>query len=397
MSYERPYDGLEVIDLSQGIAGPYCGSLLALYGANVIKIEPPEGDWSRRLGVRVGDQSALSVCGNRGKRSIALDLKHDEARGVVIDLARGADVFIEGFRPGAMDRLGLGYEVLSADNPRLLYLSVSGYGRHGPLGGEPCTDTVAQAFTGLMSVNVGRDGIPHRVGFPVADMFTALFAFQALATAVHAREGEGAGRHIDVSLIMSAAAVQCGAITEHVLSGGAPKMLNAPAGAYRSADGWIAITLVTEAQFVAMCEAMDLVALPRDPRFADFQARAAHLDDLVPLIQERLLALGTADWCERFRRAGALAQPVHDYGEWLEHPHVRETDVAPRVTQPGVGEVPMPRIPGMPAIARDDPRAVTPHLGEHTREILAECGRDAAAVERLATCGAVRIPAGDTG
>ncbi|MDX1431171.1 MAG: CoA transferase [Gammaproteobacteria bacterium] len=393
MSYERPFEGLRAVDLSQGIAGPYCGSLLALHGAEVIKIEPPEGDWSRRLGERIGDQSALAICGNRGKRSIALDLKREEAKAIALDLARRADVLIEGFRPGVMDRLGLGYEAVRIDNPRILYLSVSGYGQRGPLREQPCTDTVVQAFSGLMSINVGADGIPHRVGFPVADMVTALYAFQALATAIHARAGETVGRHLDVSLIQSAAAIQSGAITEHVLSGGAPKVLNAPAGAYRTADGWLAITLVTEAQFVAMCEAMELAELPADPRFADFQSRAAHLDALVPVIQARLRERDTAAWCARFDAAGALAQPVHDHGQWLEHAHVRAIDAAPRVAQPDVGDVPMPRIPGMAPIAADDPRAVAPHIGEHAREILEAYGRDAESIERLAETGVVRIPA----
>lgn len=394
MSYERPYAGLRVIDLSQGIAGPYCGSLLALYGADVIKIEPPEGDWSRRLGARFGDQSALSICGNRGKRSIALDLKHEAARDVALAIAGQADVLIEGFRPGVMERLGLGYETVRAKNPRILYLSVSGYGQGGPLRDQPCTDTVVQAFSGLMSINVGGDGVPHRVGFPVTDMVTALYAFQALATALHARSSETQGRHLDVSLMQSAAAVQSGAITEHVLSGGAPKILNAPAGAYRSADGWVAVTLVTEAQFVAMCEAMDLTELPADARFADFQARAAHLDALVPLIAERLRTRTTAEWCDRFQRAGALAQPLHDHGEWLGHAHVRDVDAAPHVLQPDVGEVPMPRIPAMPSIEPGDPRSIAPHIGEHGAEILAQVGRGEHTIERLVTNGAVRLRAG---
>ena len=175
MSYEAPFAGLKVVDLSQGIAGPYCAMLLAQHGAEVIKVEGlGDGDWARTLGTRYGSHSAFSIIGNLGKRSIAVDLKSDAGKAVVWRLLKGADVFLEGFRPGVIKRLGFDYAAVSAREPRILYVAISGFGQSGPLSERPAMDPVLQAYTGLMSENRGEDGIPHRVPVIVVDMSTAL-------------------------------------------------------------------------------------------------------------------------------------------------------------------------------------------------------------------------------
>src|ERR1700748_2817748 len=163
-THDAPYRGLRVLDFGQGIASPYCAMLLAVYGADVIKVEPPEGDWSRFLGTTYGGHTTLSAVYNRGKRSLCLDLKHKDGIAVARRLAQASDVFIEGFRPGVAARLGLGYEELSRDNPGLIYLSISGFGQTGPYSKRPGSDSVAQAFSGLVSINVGTYGTPHPIG-----------------------------------------------------------------------------------------------------------------------------------------------------------------------------------------------------------------------------------------
>lgn len=391
MSYERPYDGLKVLDLSQGVAGPYCGSLLALYGADVIKVEPREGDWARRLGTDYAGHSVLDICGNRGKRSICLDLKHSDGRAVARKLASDTDVLIEGFRPGVAERLGIGYAEVKKSNPRVLYLSVSGYGQQGPFREEPCTDTVMQAFSGLMSVNPGNDGAPHRVGFLVIDMVTGLYAYQALATALNARPGAEEGRHIDVSLMQSAAAIQAAKISEYALADGAPRVLNAPAGTYRTSDGWIAITLVSHAHWVAICTGLELPGLLDDPRFADFETRAEHLPSLLEILNERLQQRSTSEWYTRLCGAGVLCNAIHDFGDWLNHAHVQAVGAAPAIHQPGVGAVPTPVIPGMLPLASDDPRQTAPALGEHGRAILRERGYEDAAIDTLIAAAALFV------
>jgi len=391
MSYERPYQGLKVLDLSQGIAGPYCGGLMALYGADVVKVEPPGGDWARKLGTDYGGHSVLDLCANRGKRSIALDLKHAKGRSVAQALAAQSDVLIEGFRPGVADRLGIGYCAVKQSNPRVLYLSISGYGQQGPYREQPCTDTVMQAFSGLMSVNPGNDGVPHRVGFLVVDMATALYAYQALASALYARLDSAEGRHIDVSLMQSAAAIQSAKIAEYALAGGAPRVLNAPAGTYATRDGWIAITLVNEEHWAAICHGLELPELTEDPRFANFELRATNVAELMAILDERVRARTTSEWCTRLTQAGALCNAIHDFGDWLDHPQVRVTDAAPTTSHPRVGDIPTPTIPGMPPFPVGDDRNFAPAVGEHGAGILRERGYSEAAIQDLIDEGALLV------
>ena len=200
MSYDAPFAGLKVIDLSQGIAGPYCAMLLAQHGADVIKVEGiGDGDWARTLGTRYGNHSAYSIIGNLGKRSIAIELKAEAGKQVLWRLLAGADVFLEGFRPGVIGRLGFDYAAVSGREPRLLYLSISGFGQSGPLSERPAMDPVLQAYTGLMMENRGEDGIPHRVPVIVVDMSTGLYAFQGLSAALYARRDETRGRYLDAN------------------------------------------------------------------------------------------------------------------------------------------------------------------------------------------------------
>ncbi len=221
-THEAPYRGLRVLDFGQGIASPYCAMLLGVYGADVIKVEPPEGDWSRYLGTTYGNHTTLSAVYNRGKRSLCLDMKHRDGIAVARRLAKQSDVLIEGFRPGVAARLGLGYEELSRDNPGLIYLSVSGFGQSGPYSKRPGSDSVAQAFSGFVSINVGNDGVPHRAGTTISDVVTGVYAFQAIATTLFARAATGTGRWIDVNLAQSTAALLGHKAAEHVLEGGTP-------------------------------------------------------------------------------------------------------------------------------------------------------------------------------
>src|SRR5258708_7739936 len=247
MSYDAPFAGLKVVDLSQGMAGPYCAMLLAQHGAEVIKVEGiGEGDWARTLGTRYGSHSAYSIIGNLGKKSIAVDLKSEAGKQVVWRLLEGADIFLEGFRPGVIKRLGFDYDAVAAREPRLLYLSISGFGQTGPLAGRPAMDPVLQAYTGLMNENRGEDGMPHRVPVIVVDMSTALYAFQALSAALYARRDEARGRYIDVSLMQAATALQSIRLMACHLEGGTMKPGGGPVGVFRMADGWMSMVALND-------------------------------------------------------------------------------------------------------------------------------------------------------
>src|SRR5471030_3111438 len=230
MSYDAPFAGLKVVDLSQGIAGPYCAMLLAQHGAQVIKVEGiGDGDWARALGVRHGGHSAFSIIGNLGKRSLSVDLKSEAGKQVLWRVLKGADVFLEGFRPGVIKRLGFDYEAVSAREPRILYLSISGFGQTGPLAELPVI---------------------------VVDMSTALYAFQALAAALYARRDETRGRYIDVSLMQAATNLQSIRLMASHLEDGTVKPGGAPAGVFQTADGWMSILVLNDRDWKSLCEAM---------------------------------------------------------------------------------------------------------------------------------------------
>jgi crotonobetainyl-CoA:carnitine CoA-transferase CaiB-like acyl-CoA transferase len=392
-THEAPYRGLRVLDFGQGIASPYSAMLLAAYGADVIKVEPPEGDWSRFLGTTYGNHTTLSAVYNRGKRSLCLDMKHKDGIAIATRLAKDSDVLIEGFRPGVAARLGLGYEELARDNPGLIYLSISAFGQSGPFSKRPGSDSVAQAFSGLVSVNPGNDGLPHRVGTTISDVVTGVYGFQAVATTLFARAATGTGRWIDVNLAQSTAALLGHKAAEHVLEGGAPRALNVPAGVYQSSDGWMMVTLVNEPQYKRLCAAIDRKDLADDPRFADFARRADSADALIPQLREIFRTQASEAWLTRLHAADIIAERIHNPGEWLRSAHVEATKAAVCQDTPGVGKVYSPRTPGIASLSEDN-LCPAPDIGQDSVEVLLQAGFDRGAIDDLIKSGAVRAAKG---
>jgi crotonobetainyl-CoA:carnitine CoA-transferase CaiB-like acyl-CoA transferase len=351
MSHAHPYRGLRVLDLGQGVASPYCAMLLALYGADVIKVEPPEGDWSRGLGRKLADgtQTPMSLTFNRGKRALRLDLKNPKARDILRGLALRADVLVEGFRPGVAARLGVGYESLALENPKLIYLSVSGFGQTGPNSQRPVTDTAAQAFSGFMDTNRGADGIPHRSGALTADVPTGLYAYAAVATALFARQTTGRGRHIDVSLMAGSAALLGHMLPDFQIENRTPGQLNVPAGSFEAADGWLAIALVREDDWRRTCLALERPDLLEDPRYASFATRLDHKAALLADLRPHLRTRPRAEWLARLAARDVISDTVNTPGDWLANPHVLAVGAA---VPAGVGDFRLARTPGAPADAK---------------------------------------------
>ena len=365
----RPYRGIRVLDAGQGIAGPYCGMMLAACGADVIKLEPAEGDWSRALGSANDGVSVMTVCFNRGKRSVVLDLKSEEGRRAAAALAAQADVLIEAFRPGVAARIGLGPENAKAD---AVCLSISGFGQSGPYRERPCTDSVAQAFSGFVSLNAGADGSPHKAGPFVADMATGIYAFSAVQVALAARAQDTAPRRrvIDMSLMAATSNLLTHQIGEWGYQGKSAAPPNAPAGAYQAADGaWVMVTLVRESEWLAICDALEIPQAAQDPRFATFPLRWENREELYAIVRAAFAKRPSGEWIARLQGARLLADRVNSPLDWLSNEHVVAYGAAARVKQPQLGEVPLPMLPGL-----GHWHAPAPGLGQHTAEVLAEIG-----------------------
>lgn len=386
-----PFAGLRVLDLSQGLAGPYCGMLLAQHGADVVKLEPPDGDWSRAIGTRHGCHSAIDYMANRGKRSLALDLKRPACAEAALRIAEQCDVVIESFRPGVAQRLGIGYPQVRERHPDVVYLSVSGFGQTGPHAGLPATDTVMQGFSGMMAINADAQGRPRRLGFLAVDTLTALYAFQAVSAALYARLRGAPGRHIDVSLLQASAAFLAPKIVEASLEGEHPAPLNVPAGVYRTSDGWLAITLSKEPHFAALCRAAGRDDLAQDPRFGSFAKRAPHAAWLEAEFGAVLQQRSTADWLERLAAGGVVASRVNTMADWLSDPVVAATGAATPVTDEAL-EFRFPRIPGVAESHPGDPRHRWPAIGSDSLAILESFGFDRTQADGLLAHAPARDP-----
>ena len=364
MHADQPLAGRLVLDMTQGIAGPYCGRLLAEHGARVIKLEPPQGDWIRKIGGGPGGQSVNFLYYNLGKEAVVLDLKTDDGLAAALRIAAQADVVLESARPGVMDRLGIGFEAVRAMAPNVVYGSVSGFGQTGPRGHDPMTDTVAQAYSGMMSINHGRDGIPHKIETTLIDAITGLYAFQQVSMALMAG---GPARHVDVSLLQAAAAVMGPKVMEFAHFGHTPATPNAPAGSYQTRDGWVAITLVRDSQFGDIARALGQPELAEDARFLTFPDRLANLPVLTEIMNGLTRTRTTAEWMPVFNDHGVLASPIHDFGDWLAEAQVQATQGAPEVAVGDGITSPAPRTPGRAPFDRP-----APEIGADTARVLEE-------------------------
>ncbi len=372
--FKPAFDGLRVIDLTQGLAGPYCAMLMAQNGADVVKVEPPEGDWSRRLGVPAGpDRSAAYVASNRGKRAIVADLKSSEGVEIVRALTRGADVFMESNRAGVAERLGLGYEALRAENENLIYMSITGFGQTGPYAGRPATDAILQAFSGLMMSNPDNDGAPKRIEFPVPDYTTGLIAYQTLVTALYGRAVHGGGRRLDVSLMQAMLLFQQQGLIAREIDPTPPRGSPLPpTGTYTAADGYINISVVREKFFRSLCAVLGLSDMVDDERFDSIEGRRAHVEELLPPIERAVAARHLSDLAEAFAVADVPYAIVNDYQDAARDGHVAAVGGVAWQPLDGVPDLPFVNVPGCMPLKLNDNRARVPGLDGDRTEILAE-------------------------
>lgn len=404
MSNERktgPLAGMRVLELAQIMAGPTAGMMLADMGADVIKVEKlPGGDDARDYREpRVNGVSAPFLILNRNKRGIALNLKHPKGRDVLLRLVRDADVLTENYRRGTLEKLGLGYDVLSAINPGLIYCAVSGYGRTGPYADKGGFDLIAQGFAGLMSITGEPGGPPAKTGNSVADINAGILAAVGICAAYAHKLKTGRGQVVETSLMEAALqqtywhAAIFFATGESPGPTGSAHVLTAPYQAFRAKDGWINIGGANQANWERIADVLGHPEWRDDPRFRTNSDRMRNLDALVAAMNAVLVTRTRAEWLAAFDAAGVPAGPVHSIGEALAHPQTQARGMVVDLVHPQGGPT---KALGCPLHFSETPTSINrpaPLLGEHTREVLREYGYSDAAIEALAAEGVIQIAA----
>ena len=395
-----PLTDVRVLEVGNYMAGPFCGMQLADLGAEVIKVEQPDGgDQVRLTGPFVGGESSPFLRLNRNKRSIVLDLKADEGKDIFRRLVDGADIVVENLRPGTMRDLGLDYADLARRNPRLIYVAASGWGQDGPLSPLAGLDIMAQARSGLMSITGVPGGDPVKVGVPVCDLVCALYGALAAVSALRVRERTGRGQHIDVSLYEAGVSLAVWEAGRYFATGEVPRPLgsahqnNAPYQAVRAADGWFTVGAASTRNWRAFCSAMGLERMLADPRYADTNARHAHRQELVNEIEALTVTMPIAHWIGLLEEAGVPCAPIQDYAQVFGDPHLLARGFFWDAPHPSAGEV---RQLGSPMRLSETPtrrERAAPLFGEDSEAVLRELGYGDDDIARIVAAGVVKTPA----
>ena len=372
--------GIRVVDFTQVAAGPVCTQMLADLGADVVKIEAPQGELCRALAPFVEGESLGFLALNGNKRSVALNLKDALGLEAALALSMGADIIVESFRPGVMQRLGLGYEDIRTRNPGVIYCSISAYGQEGSWKHKPGVDGVLQAVSGLMSVTGLPDAPPCKVQVPVVDMVTGYLGAIAVLGAVARRAQDAHGQWLDVSMFASAIALQQMSFASFFADGVAPERMGsaapyaAPNEAVRCADGWIMLAAYHPARWQALCEVLDSPELLADSRFENMPSRIENRRELVRLLEIRMAVRPRNEWLARFEAADIICAPINDYAEVVGSPAFTDAKMAETVFHPSAGKVTLPRFPLKAVGEKPQPRTPAPRVGQHTHEVLSAAG-----------------------
>ena len=374
-----PLAGIKVLDFSRILSGPYASMVLADLGAEVVKVEPVgSGDETRNFPPFKGPLSHYFIALNRSKKSITLDLKSPEGAKIARNLARKCDVVLENFRPGVMDRLGLGYETLKADNPGLVYCSITGFGRNSPHGDKPAFDIVAQALSGVMDVNREPGQPPNKLGIPLGDMAGSIFSLFGLLAALVERNTTGQGRHVEIAMLDSLIAMQGYLSQIYFVSGNSPQPVGTrhpsivPYGAFPTRGGHVIVACLTERFWHNFARCLGREDLITDPRFAEYEKRLENRDALEPVICEIMEKDTTEYWLDRLTEFDVPNAPILSIAESLEQEHVAARGLIETVTHPDVGDMQLVRGPIRFDGEGPAPARAPALLGEHTRSVLSD-------------------------
>ncbi len=387
--------GIRVLDLTQVMAGPFCAMLLGDQGADVIKIEPPEGDATRRMGKSFGKESVCFWAMNRNKRAMTLNLKDPRAQEIVRTLAAQTDILVENYRPGVMKAFGLGYEHLHEINPRLIYASISGFGATGPYAQRGGFDLVAQGMSGIMSITGEVDMPPVKCGIPVTDLSAGLLALQAILAAYIHRLQTGEGQFIDTSLFEAGVALSIWESTEYFTTGEIPQpvgsahRMSAPYQAIRCADGYITLGAANQRTWERFAHTVGLSELIERPEYKENSSRVRHRQQLARDIEFVTSTQPREHWLALLEEAGVPCGPIYNYAEVFADPHVQARGLAQEMDHPVGGRI---RVLGPAVKLSETPAQLArraPLYGEHTAEILCEIGYTESQIQELASSGAI--------
>ena len=394
-----PLTGIRVLDLTHIVSGPFCTMLLADFGADIIKVEALDGDMTRITGIMGTGENPYFVNLNRNKRDIAVNLKAEAGKDVIRRLARIADVLVENFRPGVMDKLGLGFETLRRDNARLVYAAVTGFGKTGPYRDRPAFDFIAQAMSGFMSLNGSAEMDPLRVGMPISDTVAGLYAAFGILAALRERDRTGCGQEVQASMVDGLISMFTFAAAAYFATGELPPrtgndhMVLAGYGLFHSADGPLAIAPSTPKTWERLCRALGLDDMLSDVRFQTSQSRRTHRAEINGRISKKIRARRRDEWIELLNREGVPCGPINTLREAFADPQVLHQEMLLESDQPS-GKV---KMPGFAAKLSETParlRRPSPQLGEHTAEILKEIGYGDAEIDALRAQGVVNTRGG---
>jgi CoA:oxalate CoA-transferase len=393
----KPLAGIRVIELANFIAGPFCGTLLADMGADVIKVEPPKGDMARAMPPQTNGESPSFAALNRNKRSLVLDLKRPEAVEILLKLAATSDVFLEAYRPGALEKMGLGAEQVRKINPKIIYTSVSGFGKTGPYRRRAGVNLIVEAFSGALSVTGEPGKMPTRPGVQTADMFGALFATYATLSGLVGAARNGEGREADVALSEASIATAAWEASEYLATGSIPQplgnrhRLNAAYQLFETRDGrHLAIGTSNDAGFAKLMQVLGLDAHIADPRFATYASRKANEDPLLELVEPATRLRDVEELQAALVEAGLPCSRVNNFKEVFEDPHIVARGVLRDDDHPRLGKMRVVRNPIL--MDHDGPDLVrtAPMLGEHSEELLSELGYTPEAIEKLIASGVTK-------
>ena len=370
-------EGIRVLDLSRVLAGPYCTMMLADYGADIIKIEPPgDGDDSRAFGPFVGKESAYFMSLNRNKRSITLNFKHQQEVELFQEMVKKADVVVENYRPGTMEKFGLGYDELKKINPRLIYAACSGFGHTGPYRDKPAYDIIVQAMGGVMSITGPENGEPTRIGASVGDIMAGMFTAYGVMMALFHRERTGEGQKVDVGMLDCQVAVLENAIARYVTSGIVPKPLGnrhpsiTPFASFTAQDGRIIVGAGNDRLWQKLCNLLERPDLLTDPRFIDNAARTANVKELSVILDSIFIHKTISQWLDELEAAGLPCAPINTIDKVVNDPHIAARNMIIEVEHPVAGKLKMAGAPVKMSAAPTIASSPAPLLGQHTAAIM---------------------------